>query len=775
MSKRYSTEFTEEDYSNFWYACVTQNMNAIYRYIKSGIDINKQDDLGITALMRTANEDVLNLLIDNGADLNIRDYRGNTALMRSAYTNEVNVCQLLIDARADVNIQNGEGLTALFLATIKGYTPICKLLLKAGAIPDIPTFETNRTALIDAAAWDRWDIVDLLLKYGANPDTQDNLGDTALTRAVANHSTNSIRALLKAGANVHIKNRYGRSFLNLVYDSILPDVMQFLPTAEQISLAISLKDYITIYSILPFVDEPISQSEYNKLIRSKRLEDKLRLIFAENVSKQTLLYFSSDKEVGWVAKERYKELRSKLGKRRYSAEFTEEDYLIFWNACGNNEIKIVRDYINSGINIDKQDQDGQTALMKAALHATDWNTETVRILIGAGANLDIQDDVGHTALMMTVWFRRKEAFQLLIDAGANTSLKNQVGKTFISYIDKNSIGLFYEYLSYAQRIKVLLPLKNYRRLKVFLPFTDEPISQSEYNQLIRSKRLEDKLRLIFAENVSKQTLLYFSSDKEVGWVAKERYKELRSKLGRRYYSSRNTLQNWTGNLSDAQVVYLCKYLKNIEHSPKENKNQLKKFIDRFEERYDIILPENPLNDKIFFASMRNIFKNRIQIFLNKLHAGSTITIYRAMYVSKDYLQYLKERGKHLGIYWTYDKVEATPYWGNYNGRVMITLKAEINSNFVDWDSTIGQAVSDYADDSEIKIFAGVPLKITGAWDYSNRELDISELNNKQFYAGVKTDVKVTPSVDKSKDRIKKTLAPYAQTHGFYGEGKIVDS
>ena len=65
-------------------------------------------------------------------------------------------------------------------------------------------------------------------------------------------------------------------------------------------------------------------------------------------------------------------------------------------------IKIIRELINCGANMDVQDSSGWTALMMACRYSNcDSNFETVKLLIESGANIDMQDDEGWiTALVL---------------------------------------------------------------------------------------------------------------------------------------------------------------------------------------------------------------------------------------------------------------------------------------------------------------------------------------------------------------------------------------
>uniref|UniRef100_A0A1X7U0K3 Uncharacterized protein n=1 Tax=Amphimedon queenslandica TaxID=400682 RepID=A0A1X7U0K3_AMPQE len=82
----------------------------------------------------------------------------------------------------DSSDSNNEGDTALIVAARKGNCDVVELLLKKGADPSHSN-DYGYTALIVAAEGGHYDIVQLLLNNGADLSTADNLGDTALVAA----------------------------------------------------------------------------------------------------------------------------------------------------------------------------------------------------------------------------------------------------------------------------------------------------------------------------------------------------------------------------------------------------------------------------------------------------------------------------------------------------------------------------------------------------------------------------------------------------------------
>ncbi len=95
-------------------------------------------------------------------------------------------------------------------------------------------------------------------------------------------------------------------------------------------------------------------------------------------------------------------------------------------AAQDNDIATFDSYVAHGINIDVQDDDEQTALMKAAEYG---HAELVMRLITQGAHLNLADCYGNTALIKASIHGRCDIVQLLIEAKAKLMRRNKLGGT----------------------------------------------------------------------------------------------------------------------------------------------------------------------------------------------------------------------------------------------------------------------------------------------------------------------------------------------------------
>src|SRR5262249_17625569 len=112
---------------------------------------------------------------------------------------------------AEVNASFNGARNALTVAAERGNLGLVELLIAKGANID-PTNTT--TALFDAAASGRTEVVALLLKKGALFDVQDEEGWTPLLKAAANGYPDVVEALCKVGADPSKRNTFGRAALD---------------------------------------------------------------------------------------------------------------------------------------------------------------------------------------------------------------------------------------------------------------------------------------------------------------------------------------------------------------------------------------------------------------------------------------------------------------------------------------------------------------------------------------------------------------------------------
>jgi len=143
----------------------------------------------------------------------------------------------------------------------------------------------------------------------------------------------------------------------------------------------------------------------------------------------------------------------------YSVDFAKDGrtFLMQYAELGNN--KIVDYLIKKKAKLNKQDDNGITALYTAAVRDRKY---IVNALIKAGADVDVQDTEGDTALHRVMYNRgSKKIVEILILAGADLSIKNEDGHT----AEDLMIGEYKKvFLSSVKKVKGMKKLGKYADL-----------------------------------------------------------------------------------------------------------------------------------------------------------------------------------------------------------------------------------------------------------------------------------------------------------------------
>jgi ankyrin repeat protein len=162
-----------------------------------------QMDAELSIAAMKGDMDTVQALIGQNVDVNRAQGDGTTALHWAAYRDDADMARLLLDAGANVGAETRLGeLTPLFMASKSGYAPIIDMLVKAGA--DVNSQTTiGTTALMMAAASGSADAVSVLLDAGADPNAKDVYqGQTALMFAAAPGRVEVIKVLAERGADI---------------------------------------------------------------------------------------------------------------------------------------------------------------------------------------------------------------------------------------------------------------------------------------------------------------------------------------------------------------------------------------------------------------------------------------------------------------------------------------------------------------------------------------------------------------------------------------------
>lgn len=138
--------------------------------------------------------------LEYGANPNSINSNDNTPLIIASMLIRPEKASLLINYGADVNITNSNGNTALTYAVQFRDTQTTKLLLDNGAFTEIADIAGKSTPLMNATINGNTENVKLLLQHGADVNKVDNIGETALMKALKYKRRDIAELLRNAGA-----------------------------------------------------------------------------------------------------------------------------------------------------------------------------------------------------------------------------------------------------------------------------------------------------------------------------------------------------------------------------------------------------------------------------------------------------------------------------------------------------------------------------------------------------------------------------------------------
>ncbi len=178
------------------------NMEALRAFFKAGEDPNETDGDGNSLLANIVQAEVPDKICDS------------SIMAFSEYMRRIDqVMPDFIEAGVDVNKPiNQDGQTPLFYA---GNAKLIAQLFRAGADAHVRDAKGRTPLFFCSFLGDGSETVSLLMQRGIRINMQDNEGNTALMMTVMMGETTGVQALLDSGANPNIKNKAGKTALQI--------------------------------------------------------------------------------------------------------------------------------------------------------------------------------------------------------------------------------------------------------------------------------------------------------------------------------------------------------------------------------------------------------------------------------------------------------------------------------------------------------------------------------------------------------------------------------
>lgn len=143
---------------------------------------------------------------------------GETPLHYWVVENHMEAVKMLVDLGADVNVVDDYSCPALVTCCQMEYLEMARFLLDRGVDPD--SCDEHENALFHALEKHDAEMVELLLKYNANPNVRDFCGVWLLFEAIYQNGYEIARLLLEYGADPNVDDDEGDSLHYLIYSEM---------------------------------------------------------------------------------------------------------------------------------------------------------------------------------------------------------------------------------------------------------------------------------------------------------------------------------------------------------------------------------------------------------------------------------------------------------------------------------------------------------------------------------------------------------------------------
>jgi ankyrin repeat protein len=236
---------------------------------------------------------------------------------------------------------------------------------------------------LHVAAWQgRYNLVLSFLGQGADLEVKNNYGHTPLHAAAQNGHTQIVKALLAYNANVNARDKAGNTPLQLAVSNGKLQVAKYLMNKSS-NLAAKDQDSLLLEAV---------KSQNIKLVQFI-IDNHANLAVKDEGGNSLLQIAISDRYINMDLVKYLLQLPQK--KVNFLEVKNADGYAPLHISVLNDNLNLVRLFVDAGANLEAKDDSGFTAL-----HMATWyrHTEIMKYLVEQGADLEAEDSEGDTAL-----------------------------------------------------------------------------------------------------------------------------------------------------------------------------------------------------------------------------------------------------------------------------------------------------------------------------------------------------------------------------------------
>ena len=448
--------------------------------LEHGADANVKNNMGKTPLHQLFEEDfyeddildLTRLSIQRGADVNILAPNKWTLLHSAAFKGWLEIVRMLLDHGSNVSAENELGESPLHLVSQGEYplqedgVGIARLFLERGV--DFNGQKKNKwTPLHSAAFGGKLGITQVLLNHGANPnvenehgetpmhllsqgkygssehvvgiarlllergmdvDTQDQYHETALHSAAFMGRLEIAKALLEHGADVNAENKWGQTPLHLVSRGT------YISQDQGVSLVRLLLEHgVDVHAQDTYHETALHSAAFiGRLEIARVLLDHGAGVSAQNEEGETPLDV--------VTRGQYPQ--NGVGIARLLLEHAnrqKDGWTPLHSAAFNGNVEIAQVLLDHGAIADAENEQGESPLHIVARRKYPIPEDGVRIaqlLLENGADVNRGRRNKWTPLHSAAFNRNLQIAQVLLGYGANPNLENEQGETPLHLVSR---------------------------------------------------------------------------------------------------------------------------------------------------------------------------------------------------------------------------------------------------------------------------------------------------------------------------------------------------
>ena len=369
----------------FHYAVEHNDASVVQEFSHHRVDLKSTNNKSQTVFhmaLENKNAKVLQFLLKTEAVKVLNQPEMDTkeaAIHKAVSKQNVDAVQQMLAAGANINAQAKDGTTPLAMAVSEDSEEMVRSLLDKGA--DIVYGECS--ALEESISYNESQHFSILMEYAPDPNMKGKDGKTALMRATQYGHEKIVDELLSAGADPNMLSREKQNALFFLGFNSKSEIVEKL------------------------IDEGINVNQVDQYGRTPLLEAMNGSYDLDNI--KALVNAGAD-------------VNHKDGSGQTALHHTLRSY--------SPDIKTFTWLLENGVDLQKiaeGDNDRQPILHQAA--EVDGSDAPLRKLLEAGLDVDKKDQTGATALMVATRMYNKKNIELLLEYGADPDIETSFGES----------------------------------------------------------------------------------------------------------------------------------------------------------------------------------------------------------------------------------------------------------------------------------------------------------------------------------------------------------